>query len=325
MNKHALALVVPAAVAGAAAAQNSVTVYGKVDLGVGTAIGSDAKQLFDAGGTNISRLGFRGTEDLGGGYAAFFGMEHRFRPDTGADATIGAALPGGRFWHGYSIVGLLSPFGSVTLGRQYTPSFSLVQNQIDPWTGETVAALRPVGMLAGPGFASVRFADSIRYDHAIGSFKFGAAIAEGDNADAPGPDRPWSAAASYDAAPLYLSIAFENKAGANDRLWNAGARYRVGPATLSAGYSRGRTNADTDVKGWLLGALVALGVGELKVGYARTDSAGGAASGVRDARKVGIGYHYHLSKRTKLYADAARDRKAPVSKNGYDLGIQHNF
>ena len=314
--------------AGATWAQSTSTViiYGKIDLGIGKSIGSTSKQVFDAGNTNTSRIGFRGTEDMGGGYAAIFGLEHRFRPDTGMDTTVSAALPGGRFWQGYSLVGLRTPLGTVSLGRQYTPTFSLVQNQIDPWGAETVAALRGTGMLASPGIAATRFADSVRYDNTLGPVSFGAAVAESDNADAPGPKRPYAIAASYTAGPLYLAAGYENPAGVNDYLWNVGARYVIGPATLAAGYSRGRTNANADMVGWLVGVTFVVGAGEVKVGYGQTESdPAGASPKAKTAQKVGIGYHYWLSKRTKVYADLAHDSKNTISKSAYDIGVQHNF
>jgi len=324
--KSKLFMVLIGMYAGAASAQSSVTIYGKIDVGIGKPIGTRDKQVFDAGNTNTSRIGLRGVEDLGGGYAALFGLEHRFRPDTGMDTTVSAALPGGRFWQGYSLVGLRTPYGTVSLGRQYTPSFSLIQNQIDPWGAETVAALRGTGMLASPGIAASRFADSVRYDHSIAGFNFAAASAEANNADAPGPNRPWSVALNYSTGPIFVAAGYENAAGANDRLWNVGARYRLGPTTLAAGYSRGRNNANAEFVGWLVGATVPLGAGELKVGYGQTESdPAGPAPNTRTAQKFGVGYHYYLSKRTKVYADVARDGKAAISKMGYDLGIQHNF
>ncbi len=326
MKKTVLAWALLGTLAGAASAQSSLTIYGKIDVGVGKAPGSRDKQVFDAGGTNTSRIGFRGVEDLGGGYAAVFALEHRFRPDTGMDTTISPTLPSGRFWQGQSWVGLRSPYGTISLGRQYTPSFSLVQNVIDPWGSETVAALRGVGMLAGPGIAASRFADSVRYDFSGRGINFAASIAEANNAEAPGPDRPWSAAANYSAGPLFVGLAYEDPAGDIDKLWNVGARYRVGKAQLAAGYSRGRTQADVKTTGWLVGATIEAGPGDVKVGYGQTkvDPAGPAPSD-KTVSKFGVGYHYNLSKRTKVYADVAHDREAITSKTGYDLGIQHNF
>ena len=76
MKKSLIALAVLAA-SGAAMAQSSVTVYGRVDLSVGSLKeldkGSQTK-LFNGGdgGLTTSRLGFRGSEDLGGGLKAKF-------------------------------------------------------------------------------------------------------------------------------------------------------------------------------------------------------------------------------------------------------------
>ena len=136
MKKSLLALAVLTAFAGAASAQSSVTIGGKLDLAIGKKIGTSDKGLFDTPG---SRLNFGGREDLGGGMAAVFGIEHRFNPDDGTDASAGKA----NFWNGYSWVGLTGSFGTLRLGRDYTSAFITVQNQVDPFGGDTVAALRP--------------------------------------------------------------------------------------------------------------------------------------------------------------------------------------
>lgn len=327
MKKTVLVGAILCTLAGTASAQSSLVIYGKIDVGVGKPPGSRDKQVFDAGGTNTSRLGFRGVEDLGGGYAAVFALEHRFRPDTGMDTTISTTLPSGRFWQGQSYVGLRSPYGTVSLGRQYTPSFSLVQNVIDPWGSETVAALRGVGMLSGPGIAVVRLADSVRYDFSAAGMNFAAAISEANNAERPGPDRPWSVAGNYSVGPFFVGVGYEDPAGEIDKLWNIGARYKVGPAELAAGYSRGRTEADVETTGWLLGATISgYGPGDIKLGVGQTRiDPEGPAPKEKTIHKYGVGYHYNLSKRTKLYVDVAHDRAAVTSKTGYDLGIQHNF
>src|ERR1044072_8929577 len=115
MKKSLLALAVLGAFAGAASAQSSVAIYGFLDSALSKPYATEDKKVIDGafyGGG--SRLGFRGVEDLGGGYKATFGMEHRLNVDEGAQA-------GGVFWQGYSTVGLVTPFGAVNLGRQYTP------------------------------------------------------------------------------------------------------------------------------------------------------------------------------------------------------------
>jgi predicted porin len=66
-------------------------------------------------GYNSSRLGFRGTEDLGGGLAASFWLE---APITNDDGATGAASFTRR-----STVSLSGGFGEIRLGRDYTPTF----------------------------------------------------------------------------------------------------------------------------------------------------------------------------------------------------------
>jgi predicted porin len=332
MKKSLLALAVLGAFAGAASAQSSVTVYGKVDMGFAKPIGTKDKQVRDAAG---SRIGFRGVEDLGGGLAAVFGFEHRFSPDTGRDTTTednattatAAQLANDAFWNGYSNVGLRGGFGAVTIGRHYTAAFTDVQNQIDPFGGDTVAALR--GNLLGGGSAKVRVADSVRYDIAAAGFKLAATIAEATQAGCTTvagldcSDRPFSLAGSYAAGPLWVGVGYEDPQGQNDRLVTAGARYTFGPVTLRGGLSNGKTNAATNnkIKNYLVGANVKVGAaGDILLGYSTQKTAATTSS-----KKVGLGYRHSLSKRTFLYADFARDSVPAANKTGYDFGIQHNF
>lgn len=292
---------------GSAAAQSSVTVYGKVDLGVRQAIGSELKDVATGGD---SRLGFRGVEDLGGGLTAFFGFEHRFFADTGSQ-------DGSQFWKGYSQVGLAGAFGKLGLGRQYTAAFSLAQNQIDPFGGDTVAQLRDVAMRVG-GITKVRVDGSIRYDFSAAGFSVAASVAEANKNG--GPDRALSLGASYRNGPLLLVAGHEDPSGVNDKQWTVGAGYTWGSALLTAGYSRGTMNSGVEAKGWMLGLNLPVGTGTVKAAYGEQ-----TRGSIKYAQKLGLGYHYALSKRTTLYADVGHDSQAGVAKTGYDLGILHNF
>lgn len=311
MKKSILALAVLGAFAGAASAQSSVTIYGKLDLALGKAAGSADKALLDNAG---SRLGFRGVEDLGGGLKATFGMEHRFSPQTGAAAA--------NYWNGYSHVGLMGNFGHVRIGRDYTPAFLMIQNQIDPFGGDTVANLRDVGMRVG-GITKVRNSNMVEYHVGMSGFNFGAQIAEATanpvSATSAGVKRPWSVAANYAAGPLFLGAGIENGSGVNDNHWSIGARYNFGFATASAGYSKGTTNANADAKGFLLGVSAPVGAGAIRAGYAQNKTGSAEAS-----KKASIGYRHDLSKRTYLFADLARVNTVS-EKTGYDFGLQHNF
>lgn len=115
------AAAVAAAFVPAAHAQSSVTVYGLVDVAVEhvgkTAAAGGINRMAAQTGTLPSRVGFRGSEDLGGGLKAVFTLEQGFDPGAG---TLGQ---GGRLFGRQSFVGLSGSWGTVTLGRQYTMLF----------------------------------------------------------------------------------------------------------------------------------------------------------------------------------------------------------
>jgi predicted porin len=145
MKKSLLALAALSAIAGAAQAQSSVTVYGILDVGY---IGSNAKEgyasstapankiqksAFGSSAEQTSRLGFKGTEDLGGGASAFFTVELGLKP---ADSELSGGTAEDRLQRNtngsgsavdnrQSFVGLKKDgIGQFAFGRQYTPIFN---------------------------------------------------------------------------------------------------------------------------------------------------------------------------------------------------------
>jgi predicted porin len=124
MKKSLLAVAAIGAFASAAQAQSSVTVYGILDVGfTGKATRTNTSS---AGGVNrtqanlltsdteqSSRLGFRGTEDLGGGMSAFFTVETGLTPVGTQMSTMN---------NRQSFVGLKkNGIGQFAIGTQYTP------------------------------------------------------------------------------------------------------------------------------------------------------------------------------------------------------------
>ncbi|MBU3621328.1 porin [Polynucleobacter sp. CS-Odin-A6] len=149
MKKSLFAVAAMSAIAGAAQAQSSVTVYGVVDAGF---IGSNATAYSKTGGNagttggnvktttsqfgqgaeSTSRLGFKGMEDLGGGTSAFFTVEAGLTPananlsgGTAVDAVQGTSTDSGSALNNrQSFVGLKkNGLGQFAFGRQYTPIF----------------------------------------------------------------------------------------------------------------------------------------------------------------------------------------------------------
>lgn len=119
MKKTLIALAALGAMAGAAQAQSTVTIYGLLDANIGSyktnqvsgaAISGLSQSKIDSGGLNGSRWGIRLKEDIGGGMSVIGNLESGFSIDTGAQGQ--GALFGRR-----ANVGISSGFGTVTLGR----------------------------------------------------------------------------------------------------------------------------------------------------------------------------------------------------------------
>ncbi len=359
MKKSLLALAVLGAFAGAASAQSSVTIYGKLDLGLVKA--NDGDSLLTGGPANDklrldqqagSRLGFRGTEDLGGGLKANFAIEHRFTPDNGAaDST---------FWQGFSWVGLSGGFGEVRLGRDYSPYF-WTTIAADPWGYDTVGQ---IGMLhTGAGIAVSRYGNQISYRTPnMGGLTAHLAVglAEADNTK-----QTFGANLQYNAGPLYAGIGYHHgpataaltplfttlltgalgsaptttqlntalgAAGftADDKaqVVNLTVAYNFGVARLIGSYSQ--STAESSIEDWKarnysIAVTAPVGVGELRAMATRLEGTSGPLDDVKNT-KFGIGYHYPLSKRTKIYADVGSAKTTDSDRTtAVDFGIQHNF
>lgn len=102
-----------------AQAQDNVTVYGSVDQYLGYISSSSGQHIvgLNDGAVLRSRLGFRGTEELGGGYQAKFNLEQGLNADTGtfADST--------RMFDRQAWLGINTPVGEFRFGRQNTAIF----------------------------------------------------------------------------------------------------------------------------------------------------------------------------------------------------------
>lgn len=135
MKKSLTALAVLAATSGGAWAQSSVTLFGTVDATLKFGRGTVAdRNYMGSSGLTSSKLGFRGTEDLGGGMTAGFHLEAGVNNDDGTGAATDAnnqALPTpsapagtqGLTFNRRSTVSLSGGFGELRLGRDYTPQF----------------------------------------------------------------------------------------------------------------------------------------------------------------------------------------------------------
>lgn len=335
MNKTMLALVM-GALAGGAAAQSSVAVYGIVDMALvregGAAAGSSTK--LTSGVAAGSRLGFKGSEDLGGGMAAVFLLENGFQADTGAMGQ------GGLLFGRQAYVGLQGGAGTVTLGRQYTPQYLAVA-AVDPFGSGTAGDTK--NLMAATGNSASRMDNSVKYVSPVrggvsAELVYGAGEVAGDNS----AGRQFGGALGYVNGPLSLKLAYHNRNNDSATVKNSDsakntvvtALYDFGVAKAHAAYGRDKglnsaplrnaTNpfgyavaptpsTDSDVV--LLGLTVPRGAQVWLASYIRKND---KTAFNQDAEQYALGYRYYLSKRTDLYTAYAYIR----NKNGagYTVG-----
>lgn len=276
------------------AAQTSVTVYGIVDAAVARtdnvdSAGNSLTKLSSLSGSLPSRIGFRGTEDLGNGLAAVFALESGFNPDTGVSGQ------GGRLFGRQAWIGLKGKWGMLQAGRILNMSF-LATAKSD---------------VLGPNLFSINSIDlylpNARSDNAVGylgSFDgvtVGATYSFGrDASSAGGPSATncgGEVASDSKACRQFTGLlGYESKAfGVNatvDRLQgNVGA---AGGLSSSDRFDRRVT-----VNGWTM-------LGATKLGAGIIDRKTDAATGITESDLVYLGISHPLAPRVTLDAQLAR-------------------
>ncbi|WP_343649304.1 porin [Herbaspirillum sp.] len=304
----------------AALAQSGVTIYGIVDTGfVHESGGRNGSVNKITGGIGSgSRLGFKGTEDLGGGMSALFVLESGFQSDTGAMGQ------GGLLFGRQSYVGLSGAQGTLTVGRQYTPHY----------TGFVLADPFAAGFAGNA--ANLAANSGSRMDNTVKyvSPSFGGVSAEavygfGENAGSNAMGRAWGGALAYANGGLSLRLAHHNRnmdtptvqrsENAKNTLLSGSYDLKVVKFNFGYGINKGYgssalNNANayglavaptptTDSHDMILGVTLPLGQHKLIASYIRKDD---RTRFNQDASQLGLGYLYALSRRTELYTTVAR-------------------
>jgi predicted porin len=336
MKKSLLALAVLTAVTGVASAQSSVTIYGKVDLGLvldsGSAAGKSVR--IDSGVTGGSRLGFKGVEDLGGGMKAAFQLETGFCADSaagGPNFCTGSNSFMGRQAHG----DLTGAFGAISAGRQYSLGFNNLST-IDPF-GTGFAG--QVNNIVDP--SGIRLNNSATYSTpTIGGITASAEIAFGEQTGNWEANRETGAGLTYASGPAYVGFTFydvgnANGDGAARKNYLLGGTYDFGVIKIHALAQKSTGAASLDVLDLMGGVTIPVAAGSLMASYIHHNDRAGTD---RDASQIGVGYIYPLSKRTSVYTAFAKihneNGAAFVVGNAtalgtgdkaFNLGVVHNF
>lgn len=325
MKKTLIALAVLAA-SGAAMAQSSVSIYGIVDAVIHKDKNADAA-LTD-GGVDSSRIGFKGTEDLGGGLKANFVLEQGLNIDTGAAANAGQAFSR------ETSVGFSGSFGAVKLGR-----FKSAYEQI---SGDTYAVfdskLSATQVFASTGLKDANGKDVYKYssrpNNSIGyttpSFAgFRAAVTTNFDEQKGVSDNVTAFNVVYEGGPFYADLAFQDEGDTADvKYTRLNGAYTFGAFKLKAGYGNVNSGVkNNDVDEYHLGVDYTLAPNLiLSAGYASSE----ADNETDSSDAFSFGAAYLLSKRTTVYGGYFDSDKVANSNRGtpesrFAVGVKHTF
>ncbi len=363
MKKLHIALAIAGTLTGTAYAETNVEIYGVVDMGfvretgtisglttgTGVAIRPAGNKL-TSGAQSGTRLGFKGTEDLGSGVKGLFVLE------TGIAGDTGGFNQGNLAFARQSFVGLQGDFGTVSLGRQYTSYFLTLSQVADPFAsglaGNAQNLMLPPGVPANLPAATdpatvgaepdraIRMNNAIKYTAPLkNGFSGEVAYGFGEAAGSNGANRVLTASVGYSSSQLNLGIAYyrKNNRADSDKMESVllSANYDFGVAKIFAAY------ADNDwfvgkSRDFLIGATAPYGPHKFIASYIRKTGRG-AAEG-NDANQWALGYTYSLSKRTNLYAAYGRIHNDGAAKytvgnnsesgtgdKAFNLGLRHTF
>lgn len=235
MKKNILALAVLAACMSTASAQTSVTIYGLVDAGV-THVTNDGptgdRTTVEAGQMQTSRWGFRGTEDLGGGMKARFGLEGTLLNDTGVAGVNTGAPATTSLFDREATVGISGGFGSIDIGRQ------------------NILGIGSVGLADPMGLAFAANSPNVLF----GAMNFGA-VYGGFGANGAGNSALRQSNSIKYVSPTFAGFgvavmrAFGEQGAGIQRgsYQGASAFYNAGPFGAAGAYARMKNNLDTDL------------------------------------------------------------------------------
>lgn len=364
MKKSLLALAVMGAFVGAAQAQSNVTIYGVLDGGIRhldnvNGAGDSRTTMSSTGVNSTNRLGFRGTEDLGGGLSARFTLETGLIMSQGAfDNTTNMLFSRG------ANVGLVSSWGAVDFGRQFGVNFKTIA-AYDPFTYNYTTIIPVAGAAHGTNnptspFGSNRFNNDIQYTGTFGPVTVRAEYALGEVAGSTSDGAAQAVGATYVGGPLTVGGAYSQKktnigtggAYEDNNQWTVGAAYTFGAFRVAGGYIKekqelGLARPDAEVENAFIGASYNFTPAfKLTGGYYQTKlenivAASAAASGEGKRKLFIVGADYALSKRTKLYAEIDRADLDGISRvvgggalgtaglqddqTGVSFGVVHTF
>lgn len=326
--RQAIAVAALVGAGGAALAQSTVTIYGVVDVGIQTrnraASSDDSLTELRTGNLTPSIWGFKGSEELGGDMKAFFNLEGHFSSDTGG-LTSGPGF-GPQIFRRQANVGISDSWGTITLGRLYSPAI-IGSIGVEPraWK-EQFSSLYvwAYNQLAAPGDpfgagnnsgndVGVFIGNAVQYSNQFGPVWLGVGYSFGEVPGESKNGRQISIGASY-SGPVTVGFGYHKL---NDTLsgedvneaWIVGVAVPFGPLTGKLAYIDAENNVPAG--GGELSTVKTVGLG-LDYKWSASNTANlsfynAKYEGDDDAttRSLVLGNDHALSKRTTLFAQFA--------------------
>ncbi len=312
MKKSLIAMAMAAVVA-APAANANVVIYGKVHVSIDYIQSEYTDARWEVNST-ASRIGFKGTEDLGNGLSLIW------KAETGYDFADGNAWSGDR----NAYIGLAGDWGTFLVGNHDT-ALKISTGKLDLF-GDTLADYN-----ATIGFDDERWENVLMYiSPSMNGVTFAATgSAEEGSGGNTGLMDSYSLAVMYSGNGLYLSAAYEHEMDSSDeweKNWRVGAGYDMNNVHVGFVYENTDQESDNDYDGdlWQISGSYTFGNNVVKAMYGEEDLNDYDSSG------WAVGFDHNLSKRSKVYVlyaladDIDRDLSGD-DEEGLSLGMIHNF
>ncbi len=330
MKKSLIALAILGSFAGVASAQSSVSIYGIVDVWAGrekinVAPGTSANSVLQSGGLSTSRLGFKGTEDLGGGLSAVFGLEAALNIDVG-QSTAGGGLQFNR----QSYLGFSGGFGEVIAGKVWT-AYDDIEASAHQLFGASDFAVEYAVMDSGNNY-SANPNNGFKYTSPdFGGFS--GAVSYSLDESAATKSNVTAFHVKYANGPIYAGLAYQDEGDTTDiKYTRINGSYDFGVAQLLLTFGRVKEAAGA-ANEYSIGVNFPVSPAlTLSAAYAMHNPNSGYSANPDGERKgFGLGATYALSKRTTAYAayttantdNAAGARTAETRLFG--VGVRHTF
>lgn len=298
MNKKLIAVAVAGIVA-APAAYADISAYGRINNRIVVADNDDVDME-----TSGSRFGFKGSGDLGNGMSAFARYEFGTTTD---EAGSGSGLS-----RRLSFVGISGPFGSVSLGQQWSAYF------------QNLGTHASLNIIKGPGqIGPFRTGNTIQYANSLGpvSLKLDARVDDNGESNGNGfgggvtitPMDNFTLAGAYDS----------NDTSGTDT-GGVAAIASFGGVTVTVAHEQSETGDDSETNNTLLW----LGAGvtdqlSLTVGYGTSETED--ANGTSETDQLALIGVLNMGGGLKLWGQFHNEDKGSSDADTIALGVRLDF